>query len=833
MKQLRRWIPRLMGAGLLVGAAGCTESVNSNGDGPGFAGENPGNVGDLKGSVDSALLRAESCPDLLSKIQADAVIKLQLAAVRAKHEIALNPEGGPNAGIRGEATGGGDSFGSSTGGTGGPGLPPSTGSDVPQNTGAGSEGGGDGDVATGDPGSTHGPTSASDTNTQVDGVDEADFVKLAKGGERMFLLHGSTLLALKSWPAAQTALEGKGLQIEGSPSEMFVTEDGTRAVVFSTVNDYGGAISGGAALRGDYCGPGYCGGGQSFAKVTLADVSGDVPKTLRELYYEGSYLSSRRYPGENQDVVRAIFQAYSRYQGLFYPDIETRDPWGRVYAGDVIDRQLAEWVERTSASIRATVLSDWLPLVREAKAGKLSTVEPACDAYYVPKAGLADYGLTHVLSMDITQAAGPLGGITIMGAAQTVYSNADHLVLAQPDYRWGPAVDFGLVDQQQTALHMFAIDGAKTSYAASGWVPGFVPGTNSQFAIDEKGGALRIATTGWVRDNPKAEQDTSEFWQQHPENRVFALQAHDSVLSVSGKTEPLGHERETITAARFVGDRGYVVTFERTDPLIVVDVADPTKLVTLGEIEIPGFSEYMHPIDDDHLVTIGQNGTDGGTQLQMFDVSDPKQIPQPMVLDFGQGSSSEARYNHKAFTYFAEKNVLAVPLYNYGYDARRGNIYGSSLQLIKVSTQTGFKLLGGVNHAPLYATSAQNCGRCDQQGCYDYSCGYAPEVRRGHFVADDADTFVYSISYGGVLVNNLDDLVVPVAKVELPAPQWSDGSWYGLGDGSGMGTYPGGGSEGGSTGSASGGDPVSVTPEPAADAGSSVPGDADGGVAME
>ncbi len=822
MHRLRNWIPSVIGAGLLLGAAGCQGS-----DGAG-SNNNPENVDEIEGAVGSALLQAQDCPDLLTKIQDDAVMKARLAAFRFKLQLSQQDGNGGSTGWSnsggngvtepgfpsdaGVAVGGdpasgdngGSSTGSSTGGTGGS-VPPSAG---PMTGSGGSEDSAGSNGTSGGNDVPRAPTGASDTNTQVEGVDEADFVKLVQGGERMFLLHGSKLFALKSWPAEETAIDGKALEIEGQPSEMFVTADGKRAVIFSAVNDYNGDIGGGGfggtagSNGGDgYCDSKYCGGGygQTFAKVTVADVSGDVPKALRELYYEGSYLSSRRYDASKQDVVRAVFQGYSRYQDLYYPDVETVDAWGRKYADDVIDSQLESWVDRTAAAIRSTVLEDWLPLVREAKAGKLVTIEPACDGYYVPKAGLTDYGLTHVLSLDINQDDGKVGGITIMGAVSTVYSNTEHLVLAQPDYRWNDNSDFGLVDQQQTGLHMFAIEGATTKYEASGWVPGHVPSNNSQFAIDEKDGAIRIATTGSVRDNPNAKREQPDFWSQHTENRVYTTSTSTNVLSVAGKTAPFGHLNERITAARFVGDRGYVVTFRNTDPLIVVDLKNPAKPAVLGEIEIPGFSEYMHPIDQDHLMTIGDSGR-GGKQLQMFDVSDPKNIPAPKVLDFGQGSSSEATYNHKAFTYFEEQNLLAVPLYKYEYTSSRQQ-YGSSLQVIKVDIKTGFKLLGAVDHARLYGK--QNCGYCDQYGCYDYSCGYQPEVRRGHFVTNADDTFVYSISFGGVIVNNLDDLNNPVKEVELPAPVWTDGSWYGEGVDGGGGSVGGGTSGGSSTGGGS------------------------------
>ena len=225
---------------------------------------------------------------------------------------------------------------------------------------------------------------------------------------------------------------------------------------------------------------------------------------------------------------------------------------------------------------------------------------------------------------------------------------------------------------------------------------------------------------------------------------------------------------ERIFAVLFLGDGGYVVTFRQTDPLIVVDVKNAAAPTVLGEIEIPGFSEYMHPLDANHLITVGQSAT-RGIQLQLFDVTNPQSIPLPKLLDLGSGSSSAISYQHKAFTFF--DGVLAIPLSGYA----QGKLYGgyqSTLQLVRVDASAGFTSLGAVDHARLYADNGLGvqCGRCDETGCYDYACGYQPEVRRGHFVKSGDNTYVYSFSYAGVLVNELASLAQPVARVGLPMP---------------------------------------------------------------
>jgi Beta propeller domain len=362
-----------------------------------------------------------------------------------------------------------------------------------------------------------------------------------------------------------------------------------------------------------------------------------------------------------------------------------------------------------------------------------------------------------------------------------VYSNADKLVLAQPDYRWGGGTDFGIVNEQQTALHVFDLSGTDTKYVASGFVFGTLPVNNPQFGIDvAKDGTLRLATTGWVREQPQAKQDSPEFWRQRTDNRVLTARQNGAKVELVGKSVALGHDGEQVQSARFVGDRGYVVTYRQKDPLIVVDVANAAAPTVLGELEIPGFSQYVHPIDANHLVTVGQSGT-GGIRLQLFDVTNPKQLPPPRWIDFGSGSSTEASYNHKALTAFEDK--LALPMYSYQYLTNGRSSFLSTLEVIKVDVNAGFTSLASIDHARLYADNGAGvqCGSCDMTACYDYACAYQPELRRGHFVkGDDGKTFVYSFSYAGVLVHDLGALGRPVAKVGLPAPVFSaEQPWYG------------------------------------------------------
>jgi len=208
--------------------------------------------------------------------------------------------------------------------------------------------------------------------------------------------------------------------------------------------------------------------------------------------------------------------------------------------------------------------------------------------------------------------------------------------------------------------------------------------------------------------------------------------------------------------------------------LIVVDLSNPDakQLKVLGELEIPGFSDYMHPLDDNHLLTIGR---DNGLMLQIFDVADPSALVLAHKYEYSPEGWSEANDNHKAFTYYAAKKLLAFPFVNYGYPT-----FQSSLEIFRVSTDTGFKKLGSISHTDLLMAGCPV--EYLNEGWFDYyACGRPqPEVRRGLFISEENADYVYSISYGGVKVHDIADLTGDaLGTVTLPAVDetyWGDGS---------------------------------------------------------
>lgn len=667
---------------------------------------------------EAALTQANTCEDVLEAVQNDAIAKVDLE-LKTFIEQDYYGWGRPVAFDGTEASGG----------TGGNAGPPMAGAD------------GDADA----------PSRFSDTNRQVADVDEADIVKIGDEGRKLYVIRDSGFHEFDSWPAAQTSRVAD-VEIEGSAIEMFVESD--RAVVFS--NAYG--IE--ALDDGDLCsGPGgpepgfadvdgyyYC--GRSYVKITVIDLASDPHSILREIYVDGWYTSSRRH----DSIVRAVVQSYMQRPSSVphLHDVVYREPYPESRE-DEIQRAML-WASQAKQAIRETTLEQWLPVWGVRLDGEIQQQPTQCADFYSPSAGLTNYGLTQIVGLDLDEQGAP--SITsILGEAAEVYASRDALVLAQPDWSWFERDR----NSDRTAVHRFAVsaDGTRTPYQGSGFVPGLV---NDQFSIDERDGVIRIATTRTTWNHESEDVITPDIWiPPTTDNLLSTMRLDDGVLVVEGQVDGLA-QGERIFSARFLGDLGYIVTFRQVDPLFAIDLSNPSEPVVLGELKIPGFSDYMHPLGDDHLLTIGrdideQTQFDRGTALQIFDVTDPANPALAHKALVGEGYS-EANHNHKAFNFYAgetpTEGLLAFPFVSYQSD------FSSTLELWEVSADEGFSRRGAVDHSDLVL---DDCGTPYPVEEFYYYCGYQPQITRGVFI----ENYVYSISHGGVRVHDVNDLTSPVA----------------------------------------------------------------------
>ena len=267
-----------------------------------------------------------------------------------------------------------------------------------------------------------------------------------------------------------------------------------------------------------------------------------------------------------------------------------------------------------------------------------------------------------VSTLDVTDYKETFNSTAVLGGGENVYCSKDNLYITSGRYEetissGGDAVaEIFMIDDSAiytTEILKFDISGDKIQYKTKGKVNGTAL---NQFSVDEYNGYLRIATTTGNFENAK--------------NNLYVL---DADMVIVGMLEGLA-KGETIKSVRFMGDTGYVVTFEQTDPLFVIDLKDPQNPEVLGELKIPGFSNYLHPVTENYLLGIGVNGDDDGAgdgmKVSLFDVSDkknPKEVakfeilPQENTDNLWGYLESVAFYDHKAVCWDSKNLTMYIP----------------------------------------------------------------------------------------------------------------------------------------------------------------------------
>jgi inhibitor of cysteine peptidase len=295
------------------------------------------------------------------------------------------------------------------------------------------------------------------------------------------------------------------------------------------------------------------------------------------------------------------------------------------------------------------------------------------------------YTFTSFYGFDIQSDQTEASNMTVlMGGASAMYVSTDNLYVTYTGWDQNSG--------QYTSVYRVAINGLQLSLAAQGSVPGY---TLNQYSMDEYNGYFRIATN----------------W--YSENQISNVYVLNQDLATVGKLEGLA-PNENLHSTRFMGNRCYLVTYRTTDPLFVVDLSDPANPILLGELKISGYSDYLHPYDETHLIGVGKEATDNGdiayyqgVKLALFDVADvnnPKQISTVTIGD--RGSDSDALSDPKAFLFDKAKNLLVIPVsiavVSESDKAQYGDsAYGSTVwqgAYVYTITENGFTLKGNVTH---------------------------------------------------------------------------------------------------------------------------------------
>lgn len=534
----------------------------------------------------------------------------------------------------------------------------------------------------------------STTNIQVAGVDEADFVK--NDGKYIYIVSDEKLVIVDAYPPEQAAVVSE-TELDGTPEELFLSGD--RLVLFMEAYEEVFVTPASSTVPVPYW--------QQTTHALVYSVKDHAnPVLIRDVEVSGSYYNSRRIG----DYVYLLTQDTVRWIG-----------------DDLV-----------------------VPSVSD------SGVSAGTPDLYYASIPYSSY-LYHTLSaFDITEGqGGEIDAETfLLGYGSTVYVSTSNFYIAYQVpytyyYQQRAIAETGEGYVDSSVIHRFAIKDGSVDYQATGSVPGTFL---NQFSLDEYDGNLRVATTA---------QDYSSTKGYTRYNNVYVL---DMNLGTIGSLENLA-EDEQIYAARFIGSRLYLVTFQRIDPLFVIDLSDPQNPSVLGELKIPGYSDYLHPYDENHLIGIGKETEENqwggvsttGLKLALFDVSD---VANPALLDTVRigdaGTDSEALYDHRAFLFDREKNLLVIPVRVYGtypVIGEDGSKYATypwqGAFVFGVSLDDGFSLRGTVTHS-------------SDDSAYSY--WYSPDVVRRSLYIGDA---LYTVSESKIVVSSLDEGIPLITTVKL------------------------------------------------------------------
>ena len=594
-------------------------------------------------------------------------------------------------------------------------------------------------------------TDFSGTNNQETGVDEADLVKT--DGYHIYALNGHQLhiFAVPEFGMLQPV---SATNVEGHVRQMLIDKDANRAVVFSYINV--ASLPEGHPLREAV---GYKENDESWywrssliSKITVFDMTDRAKLALvREVYFEGYYQTARK--------VGSAVNVSS------YAWIDRRELWDWYSLVEAVGT--AQTKRIVARRIRALSLADMTPQMYVRTPDGAFTTESLtnadCRSYYRPYDSHAR-GFSSLLSFDLMGNQVAWDADHVISNYSTFYQSKDRIVLAEAAHSWWWFWSYP-EDPDQLNVHVFdSSRPGKATYIGSGRVNGML---SDQFAIDEKGGAIRLATTTgmfwrWWDDGNERPQPENHVWVLEPDGGKFTAVGHVGGIA----------KGERIMSARFMEDKAAIVTFRNIDPLFTIDLKDNRNPQLVGELKVPGFSTYIHPLGADHLLTIGvggdANGANWKTTVSLFDVGDFANPTLDSSLEIAAENGwswSEALWEHKAFQYWGPKKLLAIPQSTYAYSNNTPYSYRyiSKLELVEVDPALGANGLrprGAIDHSPYYMADA------DRYWSY-------VDIRRSIFMGD----YIYAISDKAISVHRTSDLA-KVTDALLPGFAEEDWWWW-------------------------------------------------------
>ena len=544
-------------------------------------------------------------------------------------------------------------------------LPPPVGGGGPIREGGGAVGGDGGGSGGGPPPPMPAPMpvsradgdGSSQTNVQEAGVDEPDWVKTA--GTRLLVAGRDGLTALDAGGARARVLGT--LPLAGTGHELLVR--GGRALVMARLGFGSGSDIPLAARAAASVPPADWLGRTRLLEVDVSDPA--AMRVVRTLDVEGSYLNARLTGSTARVVIR------TQARGIEMPPAEP-------------GTQPAEVTARWQRKVRRTRARAWLPatIFRNRRTGKVRRRSAVgCRQVRRPQA-FSGLGTITVLTIDMERGLPAVDADSLMIDGDTVYASEDRLYVASQRWLGGDPTRDEILDRAATGLHAFSTEhSGETAYLGSGEIPGYLL---NQWSLSEHRGVLRAATTSMPPWNPGMQRESA----------VRTLEEREGRLVQIGKVGGLGRD-ERIYAVRYIGETGFVVTFRQVDPLYTIDLSDPREPRVMGELKVPGYSAYLHPVGDGLLLGVGQDATDQGMrlglQMSLFDIEDLRAPARLDRLAFGRYATSSVEYDHRAFLWWAPQRLAVLPVSDHGSaDAFTGAV------AVRVDRAGGVRELGRV-----------------------------------------------------------------------------------------------------------------------------------------
>lgn len=495
----------------------------------------------------------------------------------------------------------------------------------------------------------------SGTNNQVEGVEEPDVVQT--DGKIVVTVRGGRVVVVDVASASTVGSVDLPLRGDGGDSQLLLDRAAGRALVLTTEWTGGGHPMpvDDTAERTAY--PAFPVERTVVTTVDLSDPA--APRVLGAVRLEGSYRSARMHDGAARVVL------VSQPAGLTF-----------TYPGSSSLRAEKDAEQANREIIESSTIDDWLPHLERIDEGRAADIDLAVGCGDVARpADFSGLATMSVLTFDVGgDGVRPTSSSGLVASGSTVYASEDRLVVAtsQAD-AWAELAEPGIVDRiwprhVSTALHTFDIgEAGRTSHVASGRVQGHVL---NQFAIDETDGVIRVATT---KESTSSAPSSSS---------LVVLAEEGRELVERGRVDGMGLT-EQIRSVRYLSpDLAAVVTFRQTDPLYLVDTSDPGAPRVAGELKIPGYSAYLHPVGEGRLLGIGQDATEDGRttglQVSLFDVSDPSS-PARLSQTSMKDTSSGAEWDHHAVTWWGPTGQLFLPAQRWGGDTSWAGVVSTTV----------------------------------------------------------------------------------------------------------------------------------------------------------